>query len=153
VPSFRIVTDIDAPVERCFDLSRSIDLHLESMIASGERAVAGVTAGLIGAGQEVSWEARHFGVHWRMTSRITAFDPPHRFVDEMVRGPFRSFRHEHLFERAGAGTRMTDVVAFRMSLGPVADLPVGLYLRRLLRIRGAAIRSAAVTFGDGHSRG
>jgi ligand-binding SRPBCC domain-containing protein len=153
VPGFRIVTDIDAPVERCFDLSRSIDLHLESMIASGERAVAGVTAGLIGAGQEVSWEARHFGVQWRMTSRITAFEPPHRFVDEMVRGPFRSFRHEHLFEPAGAGTRMTDVVTFRMSLGPVADLPVGLYLRRLLRIRGAAIRSAAVTFDDGHSRG
>jgi ligand-binding SRPBCC domain-containing protein len=153
VPGFRIVTDIDAPLERCFDLSRSIDLHLESMIASGERAVAGVTAGLIGADQEVSWEARHFGVRWRMTSRITAFEPPHRFVDEMVRGPFRSFRHEHLFEPAGAGTRMTDVVTFGMSLGPVADLPVGLYLRRLLRIRGAAIRSAAVSFGDGHPRG
>jgi ligand-binding SRPBCC domain-containing protein len=153
MPAFRIVTEIDAPAERCFDLSRSIDLHLESMIASGERAVAGVTSGLIGAGQEVSWEARHFGVQWRMTARITAYEPPHRFVDEMVRGPFRSFRHEHVFEPAGAGTRMTDLVMFRMALGPVAELPVGLYLRRLLRIRGAAIRSAAITSGDGDSRG
>jgi ligand-binding SRPBCC domain-containing protein len=153
MPVFRIVTDIEAPVERCFDLSRSIDLHLESMVASGERAVAGVTTGLIGAGEEVSWEARHLGVRWRMTSRITAFEPPRRFVDEMVRGPFRSFRHEHLFEPAGAGTRMTDVVTFGMALGPLADRPVGLYLRRLLRIRGAAIRSAAVTFDDGQSRG
>jgi ligand-binding SRPBCC domain-containing protein len=153
MPAFRIVTEIDAPVERCFDLARSIDLHLESMIASGERAVAGVTSGLIGAGEEVSWDARHFGVRWRMTARITDYEPPHRFVDEMVRGPFRSFRHEHLFEPAGAGTRMTDLVTFRMTLGPVAELPVGAYLRRLLRIRGAAIRSAAITFGDGHSRG
>jgi ligand-binding SRPBCC domain-containing protein len=88
-----------------------------------------------------------------MTARITAYEPPHRFVDEMVRGPFRSFRHEHLFEPAGAGTRMTDLVTFRMALGPVTELPAGLYLRRLLRIRGAAIRSAAITFGDGESRG
>ncbi len=89
-----IVTDIAAPVEACFDLSRSIDLHLESMAATRERAVSGVTSGLIGGGEEVTWEARHFGIYWRVTSRITAFEPPHRFVDEMVRGPFALFRHE-----------------------------------------------------------
>ena len=143
MPAFRIVTEIAAPVERCFDLSRSIDLHLESMIASKERAVDGVTTGLIAEGQEVSWQARHFGVQWRMTSRITEFDPPHRFVDEMVRGPFAAFRHEHHFHPSGTGTRMTDVVSFRMSLGPPANLPVGLYLRRLMRIRNDAIRKKA----------
>jgi hypothetical protein len=46
------VTDIAAPTGVCFDLSRSIDLHLESMVASNERAVAGVTSGLICEGQE-----------------------------------------------------------------------------------------------------
>lgn len=148
MPAFRIVTEIAAPVERCFDLSRSIDLHLESMIASKERAVDGVTSGLIAEGQEVSWQARHFGVQWRMTSRITEFDPPIRFVDEMVRGPFAAFRHEHHFHPhtfypSGAGTRMTDVVSFRMSLGPPADFPVGLYLRRLMRIRNDVIRAKA----------
>jgi ligand-binding SRPBCC domain-containing protein len=143
VPVFRVVTDIAAPPATCFDLARSIDLHLESMITSGERAVAGVTTGLIAAGEEVSWEARHFGILWRMTSRIVEFDPPHRFVDQMVRGPFAAFRHEHHFDAAGAGTRMTDVISFRMSLGPVVDLPVGLYLKRLMRIRNAAIRQAA----------
>ena len=143
MPSFRIVTEIAAPVERCFYLSRSIDLHLESMIASKERAVAGVTSGLIAEGQEVSWQARHFGVQWRMTSRITEFDPPHRFVDEMVKGPFASFRHEHHFDVSGGGTRMTDVVAFRMALGPPANLPVGLYLRRLMRLRNDVIRKKA----------
>ena len=143
MPAFRIVTEIGAPVERCFDLSRSIDLHLESMIASGEQAVDGVTSGLIAEGEEVSWQARHFGIQWRMTSRITEFDPPHRFVDEMVRGPFAVFRHEHHFHPSGTGTRMTDVVSFRMSLGPPANLPVGLYLRRLMRIRNDVIRKKA----------
>ncbi len=143
MPVFRIVTDIAAPVEQCFDLSRSIDLHLESMIASKERAVAGVTTGLISEGQEVSWQARHFGIQWRMTSRITEFEAPHRFVDEMVRGPFASFRHEHRFEAHAGGTRMTDVVTFGVALGPIANLPVGLYLRRLMTIRNAVIRTKA----------
>lgn len=138
-----MVTDIDAAIEVCFDLSRSIDLHLESMIASNERAVGGVTSGLISAGEEVSWEARHLGRVWRMTSRITEFDPPRRFVDEMVDGPFSAFRHEHLFAPLDRGTRMTDVVTFRMPLGIVLEAPAGLYLRRLLRIRNAAIRRKA----------
>ena len=89
-----MVTDVDAPVEVCFDLSRSIDLHLESMLASDERTVAGVTSGSSGGGADVTWEARHFGVTWRMTSRTVEFEPPRRFVDEMVRGPFTAFRHE-----------------------------------------------------------
>lgn len=143
MPVLRIVTNIAAPKEVCFDLSRSIDLHLESMIASKERAVAGITTGLISEGEEVTWEARHFGRLWRMTSRITALDPPHRFVDEMVRGPFASFRHEHLFEDNDGGTRMTDVIEFRTRLGAIGDLPAGLYLRRLIGIRNGVIRAKA----------
>ena len=141
--TFRVITDIEAPVEACFDLSRNIDLHLESMLASDERAVGGVTSGLIGAGEDVTWEARHFGVRWRMTSRIVEFDPPHRFVDEMVRGPFRTFRHEHRFESAGAGTRMTDVITFTTPVAVLTERPVGLYLRRLMRIRNTAVRLKA----------
>ena len=141
----RILTEIAAPKVLCFDLSRSIDLHLESMIASKERAVAGITRGLISEGEEVTWEARHFGLLWRMTSRITEFDPPHRFVDEMVRGPFASFRHEHLFEEGGGGTRMTDVVEFRTRLGAIGDRPAGIYLSRLIGIRNGVIRAKAET--------
>jgi len=146
VPSFRVATEIEAPAAVCFDLSRSIDLHLESMVASRERAIGGVTSGLIGAGEEVTWEARHFGLRWRMTSRITDFDPPHRFVDEMVRGPFASYRHEHVFDEVGDGTRMTDVVEVRMGLGPlgpVLSLVAKAYLRHLLVTRNDVIRTRA----------
>jgi ligand-binding SRPBCC domain-containing protein len=145
VPVLRVVTEIAGPKHLCFDLSRSIDLHLESMIASKERAVAGITTGLISEGEEVTWEARHFGLLWRMTSRITEFDAPNRFVDEMVRGPFASFRHEHLFEDTDGGTRMTDVIDFRTQLGAIGDVPAGMYLRRLIGIRNGVIRAKAET--------
>ena len=90
------------------------------MDRSNERAVAGVTSGLIGPGEEVTWEARHLGRNWRVTSRITAFDRPNRFIDEMTDpGPFSFFRHEHLFEVVGHGTLMVDEVDFtvRPTLG------------------------------------
>jgi ligand-binding SRPBCC domain-containing protein len=146
MPVLRIVTEIQAPVETCFDLSRSIDLHLESMITSKERAVAGVTSGLIEGGQEVTWEASHLGRLWRMTSRITEFEPPRRFVDEMVRGPFGAFRHEHRFDPHDAGTRMTDVVTLRMGSGMggrLVDPFAAAYLRRLLVHRNVAIKGKA----------
>ncbi len=145
----RIVTDIAAPRDVCFDLSRSIDLHVESMAASQEQAVAGITSGLIAAGKRVTWETRHLGRRWRVTSRITEFDPPRRFVDQMEEGgPFALFRHEHLFEPTGDGTRMSDVIEYRIRCGPVAplvDLAAGAYLRRLMGMRNATIRSRAET--------
>src|ERR1041385_5526756 len=84
-------TFIAASVDRCFDLSPSIDLHMASTDWTGERAIAGVTSGLIGFGQQVTWEERHFGFKLHHTSRITEYDRPHHFQDCMVRGRFKSF--------------------------------------------------------------
>jgi hypothetical protein len=84
-----LVQNIAAPIERCFDLSRSIDLHMASTDWTGERAIAGVTSGLIGLDQEVTWQGRHFGLGIQHTSRITAFDRLWHFQDCMVRGAFK----------------------------------------------------------------
>jgi ligand-binding SRPBCC domain-containing protein len=130
--SFRLETMISAPLERCFDLSRDVDLHVRSMRASGERAVAGKTSGLLDLGDEVTWEARHFGLRHRHASRITAFDRPRYFRDEMVAGRFASFRHDHYFESYGDGTRMIDGVSFASPLGVVGRLVDSLFLRRYL---------------------
>src|SRR5262245_56234109 len=97
MPTIRVSTDILAPPDRCFDLARSVEAHVESATGTRERAVAGVTAGLLGAGDEVTWHARHFGVNQEFTSRITTFDPPHCFQDSMIRGAFAHFVHVHLF--------------------------------------------------------
>src|ERR1700704_1903395 len=112
-------TPISAPVERCFDLSRNIDLHVASTQGTGERAIAGITTGLIGPDETVTWEGRHFGLTLTHTSLITAYDRPRHFQDSMLRGAFRSYTHDHFFEPYDGGTLMTDVMEFTAPLGPL----------------------------------
>jgi len=140
-----IVTIVRASPERCFDASRDLDLHLESMGHTGERAVAGRTSGLIELGEQVTWEARHFGVKQRFTSRITAYHRPHHFQDSMLRGAFASFVHDHYFEVCAEGTLMKDVLTFRSPLGflgAIVDrLVMTRYLTRLLTRRNEAVKA------------
>jgi ligand-binding SRPBCC domain-containing protein len=145
VPSIELITHIAAPPERCFDLSRNIDLHQHSMGASGERAVAGVTAGLIGMGESVTWEARHFGVRQRLTSRITAYERPRHFQDAMVAGAFQRFDHDHWFDPDGAGgTVVRDVFDYEAPLGVLGRIAEAAFLTRYMR-RLLAERNAVVT--------
>lgn len=147
MPRIELSLYMDAPIERCFDLSRSIELHEASTGGTGERAIGGVTAGLIGAGQEVTWQARHFGVRQTLTSRITAFNPPHHFRDSQVRGAFRRFDHDHWFAPEGRGTRVREVFDYDAPLGLVGWLTEHLvltrYMRRFLADRMAVVRSVA----------
>ena len=130
--SFMCRTESQLPVERLFDLARSIDVHVESQRTSGERAVSGVTSGLIGEGQEVTWRARHFGIPLTMTSRITHLDFPRSFTDEQVKGPFKTFRHVHDFSATATGSIMTDRVEFTAPFGILGRLVEKLVLRRYL---------------------
>src|SRR5882672_734420 len=93
------LTIIHAPIERCFDLARSIEVHLAGNVHSGETAIAagGVTSGLIGVSQRVTWRAKHLGVWQTLTSEITAMDRPAYFQDTMVQGAFRFMQHDHFF--------------------------------------------------------
>lgn len=133
--SFTVITRARVPRERLFDLSLDIDAHLASMSASEENAIDGVTAGGIGLGETVTWRARHFGIRFTMTVRIAELDRPDRFVDEQVRGPFRSFRHEHVFvDDSDGGTVMTDTITLASPVfGAMAErLILVPYLRRLI---------------------
>ena len=133
MPVIRIETRIAATPERCFDLARDVDLHQRSAAASSERAIAGVTSGKMGLGDTVTWRATHFGVPLRLSSRITEFDPPRRFVDEMVEGPFRRLRHVHTFEAIPGGTVMVDVFQYASPLGILGAVADALVLRRYLQ--------------------
>ena len=138
-----VQTLIAAPIAVCFDAARDLDLHVESMAHTGERAVGGRTSGLIELHEEVTWRGRHFGVVQHFTSRITAFDRPRHFRDEMQRGAFRSFVHDHYFVEENGVTRMTDVLAFAAPLGILGRIAETLFLRRylerLLTARGKTI--------------
>jgi ligand-binding SRPBCC domain-containing protein len=143
VSRIELETTIDAPPERCFDLSLSVELHLEAAASTGERAVGGVTSGLLGEGDTVTWEARHLGRRWRLTVRISAYDRPRFFRDEQVRGPFRRLVHDHLFEPAGGGTRMRDAFEFESGFPVVDRLVLAPHLRRLLLRRNELIKRKA----------
>jgi hypothetical protein len=84
MPFIELTTFIHAPIDRCFDLARSIDLHKLSTQGTEEEAIAGVTSGLIGKGEQVTWKAKHFGITQKLTSRITVFEYPYHFRDEML---------------------------------------------------------------------
>jgi uncharacterized protein (UPF0548 family)/ligand-binding SRPBCC domain-containing protein len=135
--SFTLETRTRVPIEQLFDVSLSIDQHVASMAHTGERAIGGVTTGTIGLGETVTWRAKHFGIWFTMTSRIKSLDRPHRFVDEQVRGPFRSFRHVHTFRSDREATVMLDTLTIGSPvLGRLAEQMVLVpYLRRLIRRR------------------
>jgi ligand-binding SRPBCC domain-containing protein len=152
MPLIILNTRIHAPLEICFDLARSIDLHQESMKHTGEQAVAGITEGLIELGESVTWKARHFGIVMKLTSRITEFSFPDMFVDEMVNGPFHTMKHRHIFQVKEGYTIMVDEFEYKSPLGilgKVADLIfLESYMRKLLNQRNQILKDVAESSAD-----
>jgi ligand-binding SRPBCC domain-containing protein len=151
VTVIRVETLMAASPARCFDVARSVDVHLRSASKSRERVIPGPTAGLLGPGDEITWEARHLGVRRRLTVRITAYDRPRSFRDEQVRGPFRKLRHDHRFEPHEEGTLMRDELEFRTAFPPLDALIIGPHLRRFLVRRNETIRRIAGAAGASKS--
>ena len=144
------VTVVEAPIERCFDLARSVEVHLVANIHSGEQALAigDITSGLPELSQQVTWRAKHFGFWQNLTSRFTAMRPPTYFQATMVEGIFRSMQADHYFRTLPSGaTEMKDlfrVVAPLPVFGPLAEtLFLRRYMLRLLRERNAVIKRIA----------
>lgn len=140
-------TYIHAPVERCFDLALNVEMHTRSMNLTKERAVAGVMTGVMGLHDTVTWEAVHFGIKQHLTSQITLLERPHRFTDEMVRGPFKELHHIHEFVPQENGVLMRDRFTFRSPLGYlgwiVDKLVLERYMRKLLLLRNQRIKQVA----------
>lgn len=145
--TFELETFIAAPPEICFDLSLDLDLHQGSLAHTGERIVGGRPGGRIGLHEFVTWEATHFGIRQQMTVGITAMERPRRFRDQMLRGAFRRFEHEHTFEPAPGGTLMRDRfeigAPFRPAGWIIERALLVPYLRRLMEKRNAVIKARA----------
>jgi hypothetical protein len=143
-------TLINAPIERCFDLSRSVEVHLLANVHCGEQAMAlgGVTSGLVELSQEVTWRAKHFGIWQTLTSRTTAINSPRYFQVTMVRGIFRFMQADHLFRStASGGTEMSDRFCIAAPLPVLGVIAEAFFLRSymldLLRERNAVIKRVA----------
>ncbi|MCB9231011.1 MAG: SRPBCC family protein [Bacteroidia bacterium] len=132
MPLIETQTFIKAEIQVVFDLSRSIDLHKISTSQTREEAIAGRTSGLIELGESVTWRARHFGIFQQLSVHITQFDQPHSFTDEMLRGAFKSFRHQHLFTEQDGGTLMTDRFDYQSPLGILGKLADWIFLKKYM---------------------
>ncbi len=132
MPKIKLHTEIKADRKVVFDLSRSIDLHKISTEQTNEQAIAGKTSGLIGMNESVTWRAKHFGIYQNLTSKITEFDRPNSFTDEMVHGAFKEFKHEHHFAESNGGTLMTDIFDYKSPFGILGKLADKLFLEKYM---------------------
>lgn len=149
MPLIKLETTINAAIEVCFDLSRSIDLHKISTIKTNEIAIDGITKGLINYNESVTWQAIHFGIRQKLTSKITAYNRPFYFCDEQIKGAFKKIKHDHYFAMKDNIVLMTDDFLFESPLGFIGrvfnKLVLTEYLKRFLMERNHIIKDYAET--------
>lgn len=132
MPKIELQTIIRSKKEIVFDLSRSVDLHLLSTKKTNEKAIAGKTSGLMELNDTVTWRAKHLGIYQNLSTKITEFEKPNYFADKMVKGVFKSFKHQHFFEDLEDGTLMTDIFEYRSPCGILGNLADIIFLEKYL---------------------
>jgi ligand-binding SRPBCC domain-containing protein len=146
--TIELTTQIEAPIEICFQLALSIDLELQAAQTHHIRAVSGVTSGIIGPGERVGWKTKQFGIMVSHVSEITGYQQPLFFEDRMVKGIFKSFRHDHFFHPLSPNkTEMRDLLRFSMPFWPMGIIAERLIIRsrltHLLLLRNKLIQETA----------
>ncbi|MBT2622476.1 MULTISPECIES: SRPBCC family protein [Chryseobacterium] len=140
-------TIIKADIDVVFDLARDIDLHQKSTFKTKEKAIAGRTSGLIELNETVTWRAKHLGFYQTHTSKISSMEKPYEFTDIMLKGTFKSLKHQHLFKQEGKNTIMTDIFEFESPFNIVGKLFNTFFLKNYLKgfllERNATIKKAA----------
>lgn len=149
MPVIKLETEIKSTIEICFDLSRSIDLHQISTANTNEKAIEGRTKGLINLNEFVTWQAKHFGITQKLTSRITAFEKPFHFRDEQQKGSFKYIIHDHYFKSIDDKVNTTDIFQFQSPFGYIGklfdEIVLTKYLKKLLVNRNKIIKEYAET--------
>jgi ligand-binding SRPBCC domain-containing protein len=130
--TIHLTTKIKAPKQIVFNASRNIDIHQQSASPSKEKAIAGITSGLINLNETVTWRGKHFGFYLTHKSRITVMNFYDYFVDEMEKGKFKSFKHEHFFEEENGITIMKDKLQYETPFGIFGELFDILFLEKHL---------------------
>jgi ligand-binding SRPBCC domain-containing protein len=133
MPVIRHQQFIKASVEVCFNLARNVDIHTQTTSKTKEKAVSGVTKGLLEEGDTVTWEAIHFGIEQRLTAKVTLMEEPNKFVDIMVEGAFNSFVHTHQFIEEAGGTIMLDTFEYKSPFGLIGVVADKLFLEKYMK--------------------
>ena len=130
--TIKITTNYYAPIETVFDTNRNIDIHQQSASKTKEVAIAGITSGLINKNETVTWKGKHFGVYLKHQSLISEMDFPTYFVDEQLKGQFKSFKHQHFFEQKENYVEVTDLLEYETPFGIFGQLFDKLFLKKHL---------------------
>jgi ligand-binding SRPBCC domain-containing protein len=130
--TIKITTNYFATIETVFDTNRNIDIHQQSASKTKEVAIAGITSGLINKNETVTWKGKHFGVYLTHQSLISEMDFPTYFVDEQLKGQFKSFKHQHLFKQKENYVEVTDVLEYETPFGIFGQLFDKLLLKKHL---------------------
>ncbi len=125
---------LDADVERAFAFfSRAENLEAITPPWLRFRIVTPTPIGM-GTGTLIRYRLRLHGVPVSWLTRIEEWEPPRRFVDLQVKGPYALWHHTHAFEPIGENrTRMTDIVRYGHRFGPLGAIGEHLVVRRDLR--------------------
>ncbi len=131
--TLHLTTRIKAPCHIVFDIARNIDIHQQSATNTKEKAIAGKTSGLIELGETVTWKGKHFGFYIKHQSIISKMKYPSLFVDEQLKGHFKTFKHTHLFEEQNGVTIMQDILEYETPYGIFGKLFDKLFLKKDLK--------------------
>jgi ligand-binding SRPBCC domain-containing protein len=107
-------THVNAPIERCFQLSTNIALMRRTL---GMRPIEGRTSGMIGKGDRIVWAGWKFGFPQMHESLITQYEQPVFFQDTMARGRFSRFQHDHHLTEIDGHTLLNDRLRFTLPFG------------------------------------
>ena len=147
MPKLFVKTEINADINICFDLARDIGFYYQSLQKPTEIPISGKTSGLVEMGDYITWETNHLHLMQHLTLKISEFIKPSLFVDNLVEGEFKSYRHEHRFQKIENGTLMTDVFYFESSysiLGKFVDYVfLKKHFRKLLENRNNSLKQKA----------
>ena len=140
-------TIIKSDIQTVFDLARDIDLHQKSTFKTGEKAISGRTSGLIEEGETVTWKAKHLGIYQILTTKIISMKKPYHFTDTMLKGAFKSMKHQHIFRQEGKNTIMTDIFEFHSPFGIIGKIFNRIflknYMKKFLLVRNKLIKFTA----------
>jgi ligand-binding SRPBCC domain-containing protein len=132
MPLLQLETLINANIQTCFDLARSVDFYQKSIKNAREIAIDGRTTGLVEANDFVVWEAKYFTKVQHITLKVTEFKNPTLFVDEMIQGKFKVYKHEHVFQEKNDKTLMIDKLYFESPWGFMGKCIDNLFLKKNL---------------------
>ena len=135
---------INAPIDRCFQLSTNISLVGRTL---GMRPIEGKTDGMIGDGDRLVWAGWKFGLPQMHESQITGYERPVFFQDTMGRGRFKRFQYDHYLIEIEGHTLLNDKLRFTLPYGwpgkLVARFVLVPYICRLLRRRMQLLKRVA----------